>query len=248
MSSSANPHSGALGRFVYNKSWTPVLGAYMFPLKYFSLDESQNPDDYLEVVQILRVDDTDIAITRGGGLFVRVDRVADYDLRQAWPSKIAETLNYILCELAINGVPSHPINPKDVQDGKLIGTHAAIYGGGGRHGEQAWGPFALLAAQPADLGVDFGYRGPTIWPANYYWTAEDPQLLNDIADFRNAQIIRGIGARLPELLVAAAHHASRGNVSETVLAAWILCEALISGLWDKHVSSTDPTARRNRLR
>ena len=60
-----------LGRFVFDTAWTPLKGAHMHPLRFFAVDRSKDPNDYLEVLEVVEVDGTNVAITRGGGLFVR---------------------------------------------------------------------------------------------------------------------------------------------------------------------------------
>ncbi len=63
--------SGHLGRFVYEPSWTPLRGTYLWPLKFFGPERSHEPNDYLEVIKVVEVSGVDVAISRGGGLFVR---------------------------------------------------------------------------------------------------------------------------------------------------------------------------------
>jgi hypothetical protein len=90
-----------LGRFIYEKSWTPVWGCYLNPLRFFGPvgpDGFTNPNDYLEVVKVLDVADTDVAISRGGGLFVRTDRL---ERTPEAVGTVVRIFNLVLCELAI---------------------------------------------------------------------------------------------------------------------------------------------------
>jgi hypothetical protein len=141
-----------LGRFLYEKSWTPVWGCYLNPLRFFGQAadyQSMDPNDYLEIVRVLDADETDVAITRGGGLFVRTDRL---ERTPEAVETVVRTFNPILCELAIRGVASHPVTDTDIQDGRLIDRSVAIAGGGGPHGEMSWAPLSLLASLSGDMG------------------------------------------------------------------------------------------------
>ena len=45
-----------LSRFIWEPSWTPVRGTYLYPLKLLDVDESPtDPNDYLEVIQVVPV-------------------------------------------------------------------------------------------------------------------------------------------------------------------------------------------------
>jgi hypothetical protein len=115
-----------LARFIYDTAWTPLWGAYLYPLRYFAPERSTDPNDYLEVVCVTSVCGKNVAITRGGGLFVRVPGV---ERTEEAVDNVVTVLNCLLCEFALEGLTSSPITDIDVQDGKLIGRHASITGG-----------------------------------------------------------------------------------------------------------------------
>ena len=234
--------SQPLSRFVYDQAWTPLKGAYIFPLKYFAVERSYDPNDYLEVIRVIDVVGADVAITRGGGLFVRTPLESGVSA-----SRVAEVLNLLLCQFALCGLASHPITDTDVQDGKLIGRHASITEGWGAHGERTWGPFSLLAAGVRDMGAPFGRAGNDYWPVNFYWTTHDPKILDWVSPITDAVKLADTSSSLPALLVGAAHHCSRHNVAETTITAWIICEQVLSYFWDKYVDDIANGNRRTRL-
>lgn len=234
-----------LGRFIYDREWTPLWGAYIYPLRYFGDDRSLDPNDYLEVVRVLPVRDADVAITRGGGLFTRV---RDSRRSEQEVARVTRMLNLVLCEFALNRLVSQPITDTDVQSAKLIGRHAAIAGGWGDYGERTWGPLALLASNPRDLGAAHSQSRNDWWPVNFYWVPASPNALDRIDGFEGAIALEAVGEALPALVVAAVFHASRHNIAETILSAWIVCEAVLSHKWRLYAGAVEGSERQQRLR
>jgi hypothetical protein len=233
-----------LSRFVYDQEWTPIKGAWVLPLVFFGTDRTLDPNDYLEVMRVIPIGDADVAVTRGGGLFVR-DR-GQYNSPES-RDRLADSLNLLLAEFAVQGLPSKPITDIEIHDGKLIGRHAAIVGGGGRFADRTWGPFALLASPPRDLANSAGHVGATYWPVNFYWFVHDESLLDRACELRNALRLQQISQSLPSLLVAAIYNVERHNLPEAIISAWIVCEELISFLWDEYVNTNTDRKRRDRL-
>ncbi len=233
-----------LSRFIYEPNWTPLKGMYVLPLRFFGSDRTVDPNDYLEVVRVVSVSGTDVAVTRGGGLFVR-DR-GQYKSRGAIDD-LAGTFNFLLAEFALQGLASHPVTDVEIQDAKLIGRHASITGGWGSFADRTWGPYVLLASPKRDLGVPYGQPGNDYWPVNFYWTPHDPRILDRVADLGGATRLREFSPTLPTLFVAAVYHAARHDLAESIVTAWIVCEELVSFLWDEYVSSLPEKDRRDRL-
>ncbi len=236
--------SQPLGRFIYDRAWTSLKGAYLYPLRFFATERSNDPNDYLEVVRVFDVSGVDIAVTRGGGLFAR-DRGQLNS--STGTDQLVSIINLLLCQFALEGLISHPVTDIDIQAGKLIGHHASIVGGGGSYAERTWGPFALLASTPKDLGEMGSQRRNPYWPPNFYWTTYDPGILEKVEGCKAALKLQQVGATLPSLLVAALHHSSRHNASETILTGWIVCEQILSYYWDEHVNCVQDPIRRRRL-
>ncbi len=233
-----------LGRFIYDYDWTPLKGTYIYPLRFFGSDRSYDPNDYLEVVRVVDIDGTDVAITRGGGLFVRDNE--QFQTRETTGSLVS-LLNLLLCEFAFQGLVSQPITDTDVQSAKLIGRHASITGGWGSYAERTWGPYTLLGSGARDMAIGYTVPRNDYWPVNFYWTTHNPEILDKITGLSDARTLKQLSPTLPLLLVAAAYHSSRHNLAETSLTAWITSEEILSYLWDQYVSSMPEKGRRSRL-
>lgn len=234
-----------LGRFLFGESWTPVWGAHVYPLRFFGQGGSNDPNDYLEVIKVITADDSDVALTRGGGLYARAreDSRSEREVQ-----RVMRLLNLVVCELSIQGVASDPVNDTDIQMGKLIGHHIAIAGGWGMYGERTWGPLALLASSPRDTGAAYGRPGNNWWPPNFYWPAHDAAVLDRLGNLPNARALSAIGDHIPALTAAAIAHSSRHNVGETILTAWLVSEAIITALWRRYIGTITGSGRRDRLR
>jgi len=141
-----------LGRFIYDRSWVPVRGSYIYPMKYFGLQRSTNPNDYIEVIRVIEVGGRKVAVTRGGGVFVRDH--GEFGTEEGIGALVA-ALNLLLCELALHGMPSEPMTFVDIQCGKLIGQHAVIVGGSGDT-HKGGGLFFLLCAAAQDVAQGYG--------------------------------------------------------------------------------------------
>jgi hypothetical protein len=85
------------------------------------------------------------------------------------------------------------------------------------------------------------------WPVNFYWTTVEPVVLNQVGGLRNARILLEIGDEVPALTCAAVAHAARHNVGETILAAWLVCESILTSEWRKHLATIRDSGRRKRL-
>lgn len=236
--------SHPLARFIYDTAWTPVRGTYLAPHRFFAPERTTDPNDYLEVIRVVDVGGTNFAITRGGGLYVR-DREA-YASAEGLGGLVA-LYNLLLAELAFYGLPAHPVTDIEIQSGKLIGRFASINGGFGVFAERTWGPFVLLAMQKRDMGEKYSRSGNDYWPANFYWRPADPEILGKTDGVPIALRLREISQSLPTLLVAATYHATRHDLAEGIVTSWIVCEELISFLWDRHVEAVREKERRDRL-
>ncbi|RKQ90483.1 hypothetical protein C8N24_0288 [Solirubrobacter pauli] len=231
-----------LGRFVYVREHVPLRGAYIYPLKYFGDERSLDPNDYLEVLRVVPVRGVDVAVTRGGGMFVRGPQKADTELEA-----VAEILNLLLCEFAfMSGLYSQPVSGHDVQAGKLIGLHAAIFGGGGDFAERTWGPAALLASDPGSAGMRPGEN--LYWPPFFYWNTHDPSVLEQLDGVPVATALAKLSKTLPALIVAAAYHAARHNLAETITTCWFVTEQLLFSLWQDYIAAIESGERRSRLK
>lgn len=233
-----------LARFIYDRDWTPVWGAYLYPLRFFGPERSNEPNDYLQVARVVSVHGRNIAITRGGGLFVRT---REEERTEAAVDTVFTVLNCLLCEFALEGLVSAPITDTDVQDGKLIGRHASITGGWGDYGDRTWGPYALLTSGVRDMAEGYAVSRNPWWAVNFYWTPYDPAVLQRIDGAHRSERLMEVSDTLPLLVVAAVFHSSRHNIPETVISAWIVCEELLANLWKKHLSSVTRADRRRRL-
>jgi hypothetical protein len=219
-----------LDRFINQAdSWTPVRGTYLFPLRYLEATErSKDPNDYLEVIRVIDVNGTDVAVTRGGGLYVRC--ADDYQDTDADMQHYVEAFNLIACEVSLEGHFARSVTDYDVGPAMLIGMHIGAAGGGGWFAETHWQPFWMLASEPhGDL-----------WPPNGSWFVVDPPgLLDRVSELRNVKLLTAISTDLPVLVCAAIYHAARHNVAEAITTSWFSCEIVLSYWWDEYLSTLD---------
>jgi hypothetical protein len=230
-----------LARFIDERSWTPLKGTYLNPLRSFG-HRSNDPNAFLEVVTVIKVKGTDMAITRGSGLFVR-DR-GQYSTPESRDA-LAALFNLVLCELAFHNVASQPVTDVDIQDGRLIGRYASIIGGFDWFTERTYGPHTLLLSRP---GGD--HWAPNFYWHEYYWAQNDGSVRTVLDAFgspENGLALESLSPTLPTLLVAAVYHAFRHHLGEAIVTAWIVCEQILSHLWDRHVTNIEDPARRKRL-
>jgi hypothetical protein len=236
-----------LSRFIFEPSWTPVLGTYLYPLKLLDVDElPTDPNDYLEVIRVVPVTGMDVAITRGGGLFVR-DR-GQYSARQAIDA-LVQSLNILTCEFTLAGLVSQPVTDIDVQSGKLIGKYVSITGGWGSFGERTWGPYALLCVTPRDMSAPYRATANPYWPPYFYWTAHNRKgIVAEVEKLANAPLLSAVAPGLPSLVAAAAFHATRHNMSETIINSWVVVELILYQRWMDHLTAQPDSGRRRRLK
>jgi hypothetical protein len=233
-----------LWRFVNETSWTRMWGCYLNPLRYFGADRPVDPIEFLRIMKVLELGGVDVAITRGGGLFVRTD---DLTRTPEAVHRVVKMFNVILCHLTFRNITAHPVTDTDIQDARLIDDAIAIVEGWGMHGEMSWAPLSLLASLPGNLGAP-GQAANSWWPPNFYWHTE-PFDVNEFYfdSLGDAIHLEGINEELPALIVSAGFHVSRHNLPEAIASAWLVCECLLSALWDDYVAQIE-SSRRRRLR
>lgn len=233
-----------LGRFVYESKGTPLKGTHILPLMFFDLKPSLDPNDYLEVVRVISVSGTDVAITRGSGIFVRDH--GEYSSREGIDA-LTGVFNLLLAEFALQGLISHPVTDVEIQSATLMGRHATITGGGGTtFADRTWGPYSLLTSSERDIGPPYR-KGDYRWPPHRYWILQDPKILDRVDGVRGAMRLREFSPTLPALFLAAVYNTLRHNLAECIVTSWIVCEQLLSFLWDEYVSAMGEKDRRDRL-
>ncbi len=222
-----------------------MRGTYLYPLKVLGANAPLNDaNDYLEVIRVVPVTGVDVAITRGGGLFAR-DR-GQYSTPPA-VNRLVEILNVLTCEFTLAGLVSQPVTDIDMQSGKLLGQHISITGGWGSFGDRTWGPYTLLCMAPRDMSTPYT-AAATYWPPNFYWTAHnDTGIIDTIEKLANAPLLSTVASSLPSLVAAAAFHAARHNVQETIINSWVVVELILYERWTGHIQSLRDSARRRRL-
>jgi hypothetical protein len=235
-----------LSRFIFERSWTPVRGTYLYPLKVLEADERPtDPNDYLEVIRVVPVTGVDVAITRGGGLFAR-DR-GQYSTPQAIDA-LVNLLNLLTCEFTLAGLVSQPVTDIDMQSAKLIGQYISITGGWGSFGDRTWGPYSLLCMVPRDMSAPYTTTRNPYWPPNFYWTAHGEKgIVDAVQKLANAPLLSAVAPSLPGLVAAAAFHAARHNLSETIITSWVVVEVILYHQWIGYLKSLSDSARRRRL-
>jgi hypothetical protein len=153
----------------------------------------------------------------------------------------------LVCELSLNGLISEPVSWPHVQSAKLIGHYASITGGWGDFADRNWGPYALLAAKPVDVGPPYT-MGAYYWPPNLYWMPyPDESILSRVDGVPLAERLAQQSISLPSFVAAAYYNAIRSNLAEASVDAWVAVEQILSDLWRQHVAAIPDGARRRRL-
>lgn len=205
-------------------------------------ERPNDPNDYLEVIRVIEANGNDVAVTRGGGLYVRC--ADNYQDSQEDMQRYAETFNIIACEISLEGHFARPITDYDIGPAKLIGNYIGTWGGAGWFAETHWQPFMILATEPRLLRP-----AGLMWAPNGSWFLSDSLgLLDRVCQFRNVNILSTVSADLPVLICAAIYHAARHNAAESITTGWISCEVILSYWWDEYVSAIQDKRQRERLR
>ena len=218
--------SGPFDRFLSAEDWTPLLGNWIHPLRVFRGERPSDPNTYLAIVEVVDVLGVEVAITLGGGMFVR-NRGQYESIEQRYD--LVGIFNLLLCEFAFAGLEPEPVTLSDLQDGRLIGRHAGIFGGWGNYAHKTFGPVALLSV---DRAAAVGPHG--IWPPNYYWLPADPGVPARVKALTHALALRKVSESVPILVVAAISHLDRRNNAEAIISCWIVCEQILTFVWDSY--------------
>lgn len=234
-----------LTRFLFEPEWVPVQGTYLYPLRVLQAEERpREVNDYLEVVTVVDVGGRRVAVTRGGGMFLRARVTTD-----TWAEAVEVTriLNLLVCELTLHGLISEPVSTAHIQAGKLIGRHIAIPGGWGDFAERNWGVLALLASPIRDMGPPYRSGNPW-WTGNFYYVPHsDPTLLSAVRGMHLVRQLLEASTTLPAFIASAYYNADRHNLAEAAVSAWISTEQILSHYWREYVASIDDAQRRRRL-
>jgi hypothetical protein len=219
-----------------------MRGTYLYPLRILGTGVRPNDaNDYLEVVAVLKVGGCKVAVTRGGGIFVR-----QRDPVHSWEEAVetVRVLNLLVCELALNGLISEPVSTADIQSGKLIGRHIAIAGGWGNFPERNYGVLTILAASPREMGP-----GNIWWPPNVFWIPHhDLKILEKVDGTPIVKQLMKASETIPGLVASACYNAHRHNQSAAAVMAWVATEQVLSHFWEQLVAGIQDAQRQRRLK
>jgi hypothetical protein len=228
-------------RFSRDRSWTPLRGCYISPLRLLGDRDDVGRDQYFEVLEVLRVGGRDVLLTKGGGMFVR-RRMSTFITREM-DEEDAEVLNLLICELNLAGLWCEPLSRERLQTGTLIDRYATIVGGHGSFPERTTGPFALVASDP-------GPPAPHLWAPNYFFSAVEQfeAVLKKVRPMRHAPRLAAISSTVPQLVAAAYYHGHASNNAEAALTSWTVVEQLLALEWDDYLADLPAGDRKVRLR
>lgn len=222
--------------------FTPVRGTYVFPLRVFSERPLLDPEAYLEVIRVIRIEPFEILVTRGGGLFVPEFYSTKGNDLERYGEEIAACFNKLLCELTLLGFFTEPISAVHIQPAKMLDGIAAVFGGGGGgrayFAERGMGPLMLLVAPET-------YRR---WLPTAYWNYGYAEtLLDEAKSLRRTSVLLGVATSVPSLIVGAYYYFMRRQESEAVITSWLVVEQILNFWWDQHVNTLQMSDRRQRL-
>ncbi len=220
-----------------------LVGTHMHPLRLFAGEGSIEPRASFDVLhEVPTVEGLAVIVTRMGGMLVRVPpelrAIEDVDAKVAsglpFQDRASAAINQVLCELALAGQVSSPASPAEMGVGRLVGSSAAITGGGG--GREAYFDRTFYASMLV---------GDLQW---YSWPRVAENILEGCVALDRARRLHSMAGLLPDLVLSAYSNLSRHQAASALATAWIVIEQLIAELWRQHVNDLPASRRRTLLR
>lgn len=218
-----------------------VVGTYIYPYCLLSEPNWKNPLSATEIIQQIDTSQSEILVTRNGGLFIkppaelaRADPVSNLEAKIAFEEEAAKLLNLVICEYALHEIVSEPATQVHISAGKLIDGYALITSAGG--GREFYPERTIIPSLLLLQGT---------WQV--YHRLQDKQITVNVAKLSCASRLAEISENLPALTAGAYSLYSRRQLSEALIDAWIVVEQVIDWLWDKHRDRISDAERRDRL-
>ncbi|TAK30788.1 MAG: hypothetical protein EPO21_18720 [Chloroflexota bacterium] len=231
--------------------WETIYGTYLYPLRAFDDDGQISLDYLIEIIYKVVVDDTEVMITRGGGLFIRPPQYLP-DLYRDVPGpgsalrrgeavakfkeRATDTFNKLVCELTLHGVVSEPASPALIGYGKLIEDRALIVSA--EVGRETYFDRLTLTSIALQHKV-----------ANFPgWLNVHPQqILRDAAGLNCVNSVARLAPAASALVAGAYAAYSRRQLAEALIDAWIVIEQFLDQAWKEYVAGITLRKRQEKL-
>lgn len=246
------PDAGLSSLFEARADGPSVIGAYMYPFRYFGEPSAaiRDPMQEVEVIAAPDVAGLVVHVTRNGGFFsvippeasLRAVDSAPDRLRPVAAAKIVfderfcAAVNRLICDFALLGVVSEPVTPMFTGAGVLQDNHALVVGAGG--GRELYG-------RALDRVVGFVSSSAV---SAMRVAATDPAVVDRVAGQPYSARLGRVAAELPGFIANAYAQFSQGRWATALTDAWIACEQLLHAWWVAYVDTLGARQRMLRLR
>lgn len=192
----------------------------------------------------------------------------------AFEEEAAAAFNRLVCELALLGIITEPATPAHISKADLIDNHALVTAASGserteepmlqliRGAYLIWSDRAYLQGRPSTprerrtdlqriefLQAEQQMKG--VYEVRGTWRSQpqhDMQTLVVACQQERTAVLAEISRLLPTMVAGAYFLASRGQLSEALIDAWVAVEQMIDYLWDGYLRIHSDSDRKSRLK
>lgn len=208
-----------------------IIGTHLYPLRYFGDMYRHWPDGIspktVEVIRTIRIDQHDILVTRGGGLFVRPPELPEQgneavDARLAFKEEAARLFNILICELCLAGLNSEPASSAVIEVGELRDGRAVI----------------TTAGSSGDIHYDRTIEART----NIWGRSACPDSVLEFAEpLVRSRLLAKISEAIPTLVAGGYYQYSRRHFPEALVDSFVVTEQILDYLWAQYVAGLTET-------
>jgi hypothetical protein len=228
---------------------TVYIGTYLYPLLFLAPPDSHGKSSGTEIIDTIASHEGEIVVTRMGGLFTPIPpallgRVWTTEHHLVWNHLQAQldfeqstcrVFNLLACELCTWGRVVEPASPAFLAIGQISNGKLDV-----QQFEGAEVPYFDRILYPAAAR-----RDDDVFLVASLRT--DPDVLGKSRSLATAKMLAEVSPSLPTFVAAAYSLYSQHRFAEAIIDAWIVCEQMIDGIWERFRKGINGRARQKRL-
>jgi hypothetical protein len=229
---------------------TQYLGTYLYPNTFLAQPNFDDKLSATDVIDRLTISQTEVLVTRMGGLFTAIPHplVGErrtpkghliWDHMQAqldFEQSVCQTFNLLICEFCLRGHVSEPASPAFLGAATLEDNRIYVkrfHGAPVSYFDRALSPASALQHDDLFFLAALG---------------KDLEIYPRARPLKTALLLSQLSPNLPTIVASAYSLYTQHRLSEALIDAWIAAEQIIDSIWESYLRLLPDKERIRRLK